>query len=141
MLEYYHDDKQIFVISGNNFQQGLMQNKKTGKYNYDFTIYGLIWGWATWKKIWEKFDHLDAKNYIVDNNHKIFENKSLSLSSTPTTFGIISPPFSTNTLSPTRISNFAIWSALCREARLTVVPANCTGSKLATGVIAPVRPT
>ena len=31
--------------------------------------------------------------------------------------------------------------ALCREARFTMVPDSCTGSRLATGVTAPVRPT
>ena len=32
-------------------------------------------------------------------------------------------------------------SALCSEALFTVVPASKTGSRLATGVTAPVRPT
>lgn len=41
--------------------------------------------------------------------------------------------FSTYTISPTRMSSRAICSALCSVARLTVVPANCTGSRLATG--------
>ena len=40
-----------------------------------------------------------------------------------------------------RMSIAAIWSALWREARLTVVPAISTGFSSATGVMAPVRPT
>src|SRR5690606_19335194 len=66
---------------------------------------------------------------------------SLKFRSTPVILGIISPPFSTKTVSPIRTSNWAITSALCNEALLTVVPANCTGFKFATGVTAPVRPT
>ena len=59
----------------------------------------------------------------------------------PTIFGIISPPFSTHTISPSRISNWRIKSSLCKVARCTVVPDNCTGSKFATGVTTPVLPT
>ena len=52
------------------------------------------------------------------------ENKSLLLKSTEIILGIISPPFSTKTVSPILTSNFSIISALCNEARFTVVPAN-----------------
>ena len=61
--------------------------------------------------------------------------------STPTILGMISPPFSTYTMSPICKSNCSITSALCNVARRTTVPANCTGSILATGVTVPVRPT
>ena len=59
----------------------------------------------------------------------------------PTIFGIISPPFSTYTLSPSVIPNCRIKSSLCSVALCTIVPDNCTGSRLATGVTTPVRPT
>src|SRR6516164_2294421 len=42
---------------------------------------------------------------------------------------MISPAFSTTTMSPTRISFVSMKSALCKLARLTVVPANFTGSR------------
>ena len=70
-----------------------------------------------------------------------FDSVFLFDKSTPIILGIISPPFSTNTKSPTLTSNFSIISALCKDARFTVVPPNATGCKFATGVIAPVRPT
>ena len=54
---------------------------------------------------------------------------------------MILPAFSTTTTSPGRTSLRSISSALCRLARLTVVPASSTGSRSATGVIAPVFPT
>ncbi len=50
---------------------------------------------------------------------------------------MILPAFSTTTVSPTRTSLRSISSALCRLARLTVVPASSTGSRSATGVMAP----
>ena len=61
--------------------------------------------------------------------------------STPIILGIISPPFSINTKSPILTSSFSIISALCKDARFTVVPPKAIGAKLATGVIAPVLPT
>ena len=54
---------------------------------------------------------------------------------------MISPAFSTKTVSPTRTSARASASRLCSEARATVLPASATGSNSATGVSAPVRPT
>jgi hypothetical protein len=54
---------------------------------------------------------------------------------------MILPAFSTTTTSPMRTSLRSISSALCRLARLTTVPASCTGSSSATGVIVPVLPT
>ena len=54
---------------------------------------------------------------------------------------MILPAFSTTTMSPTRTSLRSISSALCRLARLTVVPASSTGARSATGVMAPVLPT
>ena len=61
--------------------------------------------------------------------------------STPTILGMISPPFSTYTWSPICRSSPSMMSALWSDARLTVVPASRTGSRFATGVTAPVRPT
>ena len=51
MLNQYRDNKNIMHISGNNFQNG----QKRGEGDYYFSIYSHIWGWATWKRAWEKF--------------------------------------------------------------------------------------
>jgi hypothetical protein len=60
---------------------------------------------------------------------------------TETTRGITSPLRSTRTVSPIRMSLRLISSSLWRVQRLTVVPDSWTGSRTATGVRAPVRPT
>ena len=76
-LEYYKSYTNIASITA--FTEYLYENNidtLLPRFSYMFHS----WGWATWKKIWEKFDHLDVKNYTVDKNHKIFENKSLSKS-------------------------------------------------------------
>jgi hypothetical protein len=60
---------------------------------------------------------------------------------TATTSGMTSPARRTITVSPTRASRRATWSALCSVALVTTTPATLTGASRATGVIAPVRPT
>jgi hypothetical protein len=53
MLEYYENDNRIFTIVGSNF----LSHKKWGTNNsYFFSGYAETWGWATWKRCWEKYD-------------------------------------------------------------------------------------
>lgn len=51
LLEKYKDDDRIAMISGNNYTP-----INTIKCDYLFSKYGHIWGWATWKRVWDKFD-------------------------------------------------------------------------------------
>jgi hypothetical protein len=51
LLERFKDDERIVMISGNNYSPfGNMEE------DYLFSKYGHIWGWATWKRAWDKFD-------------------------------------------------------------------------------------
>jgi hypothetical protein len=52
LLAYYRTDERIMHISGDNFQQG----KKIGGGSYYFSKYSHIWGWATWRRAWQKYD-------------------------------------------------------------------------------------
>jgi hypothetical protein len=52
ILDKYREDERIMMVSGNNFQFG----KKRTTYSYYFSYFPHIWGWATWKRAWEKFD-------------------------------------------------------------------------------------
>jgi hypothetical protein len=52
MLEYYEDDERIMLISGNSFQNG----RRVSGDSYYFSTYSYIWGWATWKRAWQKYD-------------------------------------------------------------------------------------
>ena len=58
LLDFYKDDQRIWSIGGNNFQDG----KKRSKGSYYFSRYTHSWGWATWKRCWEKYD-ADLKNW------------------------------------------------------------------------------
>jgi len=53
LLEHFKNDERIMVVSGNNFQQG----KKVTPYSYYFSRYNHCWGWATWKRAWNHYDH------------------------------------------------------------------------------------
>jgi hypothetical protein len=52
MLDKYRDDDRIGMISGDNFQFGKVKNE----YSYYFSRYPHIWGWATWRRAWKKYD-------------------------------------------------------------------------------------
>lgn len=52
LLEKYRDNEEIMVVSGNNFQYG----RKRTEYSYYFSRYSHIWGWASWRRAWKKYD-------------------------------------------------------------------------------------
>jgi hypothetical protein len=52
LLEKYRDDSRVYTIGGNNFQNGVSR----GSGSYYFSYYPHIWGWATWKRAWNKYD-------------------------------------------------------------------------------------
>lgn len=52
LLETYHDEKKVMMISGNNFFDEL-RNKE---YSYHFSSFNHIWGWATWKRAWHLYN-------------------------------------------------------------------------------------
>ena len=58
MLNRFNSNDRIMMVSGNNFMPG----KKFSDYSYFFSKYGFIWGWATWKNSWKKFDN-DMNSY------------------------------------------------------------------------------
>ena len=73
MLEKYKDEEKIGMISGDNFQFGKVSND----YSYYFSRYSHIWGWASWRRAWKKYD-VDIKSWPQikkDNGLKnIFNN-------------------------------------------------------------------
>lgn len=84
LLEKYKDDERIAMISANQYTPIKMED------SYLFTKYGHIWGWATWKRVWDKFDvflpdiessvigGLSEFSYINNSEHK-YHQKYFSL--------------------------------------------------------------
>ena len=66
LLEYYREDERIWCISGDNFQDGQWR----GDGNYYFSNYNHCWGWASWRRAWQNYDH-NLTNWlkIRDNNY------------------------------------------------------------------------
>jgi hypothetical protein len=52
MLARYRNDTRIMMVSGDNFQFG----KQRTQDSYYFSRYPHIWGWATWRRTWQKYD-------------------------------------------------------------------------------------
>jgi len=52
LLERYKDNSQIMFIGGGNFQNGIQR----GDSSYYFSAYSHVWGWASWRRAWEKYD-------------------------------------------------------------------------------------
>jgi hypothetical protein len=68
LLEKYKHYENVYVISGNNFQDGIQR----GEASYFFSNYSHTWGWASWRRAWKHYDHkisqLDSfkKNKLIN---------------------------------------------------------------------------
>ncbi len=81
LLTHYKDDERVMHISGNNFQDGVIH----GDGSYYFSLYTHSWGWATWRRAWQKYDSALAQFKNFDQSHKI---KQLPLSKDAQNFWI-----------------------------------------------------
>lgn len=52
LLALYRNDTRIGMISGNNNQFG----KNVVESSYYYSKYPSIWGWASWKRVWDSYD-------------------------------------------------------------------------------------
>lgn len=52
LLQRYREDQTVGIISGNNFQFG----RTYGDASYYFSRYAHIWGWASWRRVWQYYD-------------------------------------------------------------------------------------
>ncbi|MBI5441710.1 MAG: glycosyltransferase family 2 protein [Deltaproteobacteria bacterium] len=58
LLERYRDDTRIAMVSGDNFQFG----RRRTEYSHYFSRYPHIWGWASWRRTWSRYD-VDLKGW------------------------------------------------------------------------------
>ncbi len=52
LLDHYESDERVMMVSGDNF---LFGNPATAD-SYYFSRYPHVWGWATWRRAWSKYD-------------------------------------------------------------------------------------
>ena len=69
LLDYYRDDERVMMIGGYNFYGDIPISE-----SYTFFNRTSIWGWATWKRAWDKMDaemngwkKLKSSGYIQKN--------------------------------------------------------------------------
>jgi hypothetical protein len=68
MLNYYKNDETVMHIGGSNY---LYQHKT--KYSYIFSPIPFIWGWATWKRAWRKYDFSMKDFYLFAREETIYQ--------------------------------------------------------------------
>ena len=67
LLVRYRNDNRIMHIGGNNFLKGW---QKDIDYSYYFSRSGHIWGWATWRRAWKKFDYnISLYNELIEKKY------------------------------------------------------------------------
>lgn len=77
LLKKYKDEKNIFHISGSNWQQGI----RRGAADYYFSNFPAVWGWATWRDRWEsyKLDIISKQSLKVISNLLYSSNRLTSI--------------------------------------------------------------
>ncbi|MEM9399521.1 MAG: glycosyltransferase family 2 protein [Verrucomicrobiota bacterium] len=87
LLEKYKDDERVFSITGHNH----LESWKSDMQSYHFSNYFDCWGWATWRRVWRKYDldmalwsKSEVKEHIrnVISDDKQFLNRSKPLDAT-----------------------------------------------------------
>jgi hypothetical protein len=58
LLDKYKDENQVMLINGSNFQNG----GTYGRGSYYFGVSAQLWGWAAWKRTFDKYDY-NIENY------------------------------------------------------------------------------
>ncbi|WP_425883684.1 hypothetical protein ACPYIV_14545 [Parabacteroides sp. ASD2025] len=72
LLIKYKDDERIGHIGGNCFLPGIIN----GGISYDFCSITHVWGWATWRRVWEKVDiDFPFWNESKEKRSRLFCNK------------------------------------------------------------------
>lgn len=75
LLEKYLHDTRIFLISGYNKKNIWNAEKR----DYFFSQLGGIWGWASWRRVWEHYDieMKDIGEFMLENNFQNLFGKEL----------------------------------------------------------------
>jgi len=86
LARYRHNDR-IMFIGGSNFQDGIAR----GEASYYFSAYSHVWGWASWRRVWQKYSY-DLADLSSDQFNKalhIYFKKSNIISYWKTIFAVV----------------------------------------------------
>jgi hypothetical protein len=68
LLDRYESDERVMMVSGDNHLFG----RATTSDSYYFSRYPHVWGWATWRRAWAKYD-LNMTNWPNIRDRKLFD--------------------------------------------------------------------
>lgn len=68
LLDRYEADERVMMISGDNHLFGQTRTADS----YYFSRYPHVWGWATWKRAWQKYD-LNMANWPEIKDRRLFD--------------------------------------------------------------------
>ncbi|RDU58619.1 methyltransferase FkbM [Helicobacter sp. MIT 99-5507] len=74
MLEMYKNNEKIFMVSGWSAFDFDKKTKDSINSSYYFSKYNHIWGWASWRRAWKKYE-LENKNFIDDFKKIKFDSR------------------------------------------------------------------
>ena len=63
LLTKYKNEAKVMMVSGNKVLPDYEYNESS----YYFSKYAHIWGWATWKRVWQNYD-VEMKDWNMDNS-------------------------------------------------------------------------
>ncbi len=68
LLEKYRNDNRVGHIGGANFQDGNLR----GRQSYYFSRLTHVWGWASWRRVWQNYDvnMVSYSNFNLNNDLK-----------------------------------------------------------------------
>lgn len=74
LLNQYKTDERVYNIGGVNFQNNISR----GTESYYFSAISHIWGWATWRRAWQKYnlEINDLDTFITENKIKNYYSDS-----------------------------------------------------------------
>jgi len=71
MLRKYENDNDIMAITGTNIAKGIRYES-----DYVFSSFPIMWGWASWRRAWKKYDY-DIKQWPAVKKEKSLSKSSL----------------------------------------------------------------
>jgi len=73
LLKRYRYDDDVMSIGGTNFLKGI----RRGESSYYFSSHFHVWGWASWRRAWIKYDY-EAKNMTKEKLSVIVDRRFIS---------------------------------------------------------------
>lgn len=121
LLDQYKDDDRVGTVCGYNLEFNAfgspIENQR--KSSYFFSKYPASWGWATWRRVWEKFDH-DLKDYEKLKEEKYFDE----IFHTTRTYNFWMTKFEKLFRKEIRNWDYKLSYVLIKEKLLSIIPNN-----------------